>query len=122
MTSPHATPAEPPHATPVEASPAPPLQAPVAAPAPRSQAQYLADASRALSLGDAAHALELIDEDTRVHPSGALVEERDALRINALSTLGRDAEAREAARRLLATHPNSIHRRLAERVLAKETP
>lgn len=122
MTSPHATPVEPPNATPAEAPQAQPVEAPPAAAPPRSQAQFLADASRALSLGDASHALQLIDEDTRIHPGGALVEERDALRINALTTLGRDAEARVAARRLLAAYPNSIHRRLAERVLAKEKP
>jgi hypothetical protein len=98
----------------------PPLQR-VEAPA-RSQSQLLADASRALSLGDAAHALELLDEDTQLHREGPLGEERDALRISALAALGRTSEARDVARRLLATYPNSIHRRLAERVLAKETP
>jgi hypothetical protein len=95
---------------------------PIEAPPPRSQSQLLADASRSLSVGDAAHALELIDEDSRAHGAGPLVEERDALRISALSALGRTAEAQEAARRLLATYPHSIHRPLAERVLAKETP
>jgi hypothetical protein len=110
------------------AKPAPPAPAESAQdsapaqPPPPSQSQLLADASRSLSLGDAARALELIDEDARVRSDGPLVEERDALRVSALSALGRTAEAQEAARRLLATYPHSIHRRLAERVLAKETP
>ncbi|HEY5944447.1 MAG TPA: hypothetical protein VIV40_03105 [Kofleriaceae bacterium] len=107
-------------ATTVEPAPAA-VEPPVVPPA-RSQSQLLADASRALSLGDAAHALELIDEDTRVHEGGALVEEREALRISALAATGRTQEAREAARHLLATYPHSIHRRLAERVLGKEIP
>jgi hypothetical protein len=102
--------------------PPPPARSTEAPPPSRTQAQLLADASRSLSLGDAAHALELIDEDARIRSDGALVEEREALRISALLALGRAADARDVARRLLAAYPHSIHRRLAERVLAKETP
>jgi hypothetical protein len=116
-------PTPPPRRIKQQATEPPPAEAPpTEAPAPPSQSQLLADASRSLSLGDAAHALELLDEDSKLHSGGPLVEERDALRISALSSLGRTTEARAAARHLLATYPHSIHRPLAERVLAKETP
>jgi hypothetical protein len=110
------------HVVPSPVAPTPPVEAAPAEPATRSQSQLLADATRSLSLGDAARALELIDEDTRMHAAGPLVEEREALRISALSALGRTAEAKDVARQLIATYPHSIHRRLAERVLAEETP
>jgi hypothetical protein len=97
--------------------------APVAAPAPSpTQSQLLADASRSLSQGNSARALELIDQDTRAHADGPLAEEREALRISALVALDRITDAQAAARRLLTSYPNSIHRRLAEQVLAEETP
>ena len=100
---------------PVERAPAEPGSA-------RSQSQLLADASRSLAVGEAARALELIDEDARAHPSGPLVEEREALRISVLAALGKADEARAAARRLLEQFPHTIHKRLAERTLAQETP
>ncbi|HEY5926477.1 MAG TPA: hypothetical protein VIV11_32545 [Kofleriaceae bacterium] len=107
-----------------EPPPREPARRPTAKPAPvepaapvRSQSQLLADASRALSQGDAARALALIEEDTKHHGIGPLSEEREALRISVLSALGRSDDARQAARRLLATYPNTIHRRLAERAL-----
>jgi hypothetical protein len=96
--------------------------APAAEPARPSQSQLLADASRSLSQGNAARALELIEDDTRANATGPLAEEREALRISTLVALDRIADAQAAARNLLATYPSSIHRRLAEQVLAKETP
>ena len=103
-------------ATPATAEASPPL------PAPRSQNDLLADASRALSVGDGALALALIDEDARAHRDGPLGEEREALRVSALSALGRRTEAADAAARLLAKYPRTIHRALAERALTKDQP
>jgi hypothetical protein len=112
-------PREPPPRTPIKRVEPP---ASVAVTSPASQSQLLADASRSLSQGNAARALELIEDDTRAHATGPLAEEREALRISTLVALERIADAQAAARELLATYPSSIHRRLAEQVLAKETP
>jgi hypothetical protein len=107
------------HVAPRSSATAQPVSPP---PAPRSQADLLADASRALSGDDATHALALIDEDARAHPDGPLGEEREALRISTLSALGRRAEAADAAARLLAKYPRTIHRLLAEGALTKDRP
>jgi hypothetical protein len=81
--------------------PAPPL-ANVA-----DEARLLREAHAALSTGDAAHALALLDEHARAHPAGALAEERDAERVVVLCKLGRASEARTEARRFLAGRPDS---------------
>jgi hypothetical protein len=105
---------------------APPAQPPArrTGEAGRSQAALLEDASRALAAGDGARALELIEQDARGHAGGALAEERDALRIEALLSLGRVEEARSHARAFARAYPASVHQRLIERTLqeSEETP
>lgn len=95
---------------------------PVPAPRPRTQSQLLADASRALSSGNAERALALVDEDFAAHRDGALAEEREALRVTALIALGRRAAARAAARRLVAAFPHTMHRALVDQALAPGDP
>ncbi len=89
-------------------------------PAPPSQAQLLADATRAFSKADHARALQLLDDDERLHAGGPLSEERDALRVSVLIASGRTGDARIRARELLARYPHTIHRAFVERVLDKE--
>jgi hypothetical protein len=85
---------------------------------PRSQAPSRADTvdveTRLLRMaeasrqdGDAARALQLLDQHASQFPRGALAEERAAERIFALCDLGRVAEATAEAQRFLTEHPRS---------------
>lgn len=67
------------------------------------------DGAARLNSGDPARALAAFDEHARAFPDGTLAEERSAGRARALCALGRIAEARAEAARLLAAHPDSPH-------------
>ena len=62
-------------------------------------------------------ALRELAELDRSLPRGVLVQEREALRIEALLGLGERARAREEARRFLARYPGSPHTKSVERAL-----
>ncbi|MEM7160571.1 MAG: hypothetical protein AAF799_47480 [Myxococcota bacterium] len=66
-------------------------------------------ARRALSQGQPARALELLEQHERTHARGQMAEDRAALRSQALCEAGRGAEARAAATSFLAAHPRSAH-------------
>jgi hypothetical protein len=59
-----------------------------------AETQLIADAQSALSLGDAARALALIEKHRRSYPHGELLPEREAARVLSLCALQREAEAR----------------------------
>jgi hypothetical protein len=105
---------------------APPIQPSVARKparvAQRTQVALLAEATRALSDGDALRVLALVDEDLRAHRDAPLAEEREALRISALLALHRTSDARAVATRFLSRFPHTSHRALVERAIAQETP
>jgi hypothetical protein len=100
----------------IEASTAPP------APAPRSTAQrrgprttdlaqerVLLDAARrSWTEGDATGCLTKLDDHARTFARGQLVEEREALRINALVATGQYDTAREEAAAFSRNHPKSF--------------
>ena len=65
------------------------------------------DAREALRVGNPARALALLDDHARRFSGGALAEDSDALRIQALCALGRAGEARGLATRFLASHSAS---------------
>lgn len=67
----------------------------------------LQTAQRELRGGDADEALEVLDAHERKYGKGNLGEERMAVRVFALCQAGRAAEARAAAARFLAAHPQS---------------
>lgn len=118
-------PASTPAAAPVVQAPEPAVRpraaAPVVKPDPTpAEATLLADASRALSTGDAAAALRSLETDTRLYPDGSLAEEREALHVQALVALGRSDDARSEAVQFIAEHPQSIYRGLVERALSTE--
>lgn len=98
-------------AAPIEAMPAP----------TPSQATLLREAWTSLAAGNADHALALAVRDRALHPDGELVEERDALEIQALAKTGRSSEARAAATRFLTSYPTSIHRARIDRAI-EENP
>jgi hypothetical protein len=110
--------------------PAPPV--PPAAPAARptaaarpmpSQPELLRDAWRALSVAEPSRALDLVESDARAHPDGSLAEEREALRVIALSRLDRGSDAATAARQFFERYPNSMYGDRVRRAMTnKETP
>jgi len=77
------------------------------APSIGAETALLLAAQSALHAGDSTKALSLLDEHAKRFPSGALVEERQASRVQALCMAGRTAEARDVARAFLASHPGS---------------
>jgi RNA polymerase sigma-70 factor (ECF subfamily) len=72
-----------------------------------AEAELLARAQRALREGDAAGALRLLEEHERRFPLGELGDERRGARVRALCGLGRGAQARAEAHRLLRERPDS---------------
>jgi hypothetical protein len=76
-------------------------------PAIAREVAVLRAARAALSRGDATGTLTLLDEYGRAFPGGALGEERDAVRVEALCASGRASEARTAAERFERAFPGS---------------
>jgi hypothetical protein len=99
-----------------EAAPGEPLSsaAGASAPAPRqpddagSELRLMEHARAAVVRGNFAAALPLIAEHSRRFKGGRLAEEREALRVKALSGLGRAEEARRAADAFKAHFPKSV--------------
>jgi hypothetical protein len=125
-TSPTASPrpmvvaSSPPHrSAPPSASEAEPLPEPPPVPAveAETEVQLLQRAKDALAV-NAARALALTEEHAARFPSGMHVQEREVFAIQALLRLGRRDEARARAASLLATFPNSVHRRRIEALVA----
>lgn len=65
---------------------------------------------------DPAAALALTQTLEEAYPRGALVQEREAIAIEALAKLGRLEEAQARLRRFLSAHPESPHRMRLERL------
>jgi hypothetical protein len=83
------------------------------------QVSALDSARRALASGDAAAAIHQLDDYEARFPEGALFEEAEVLRVEALVAEGDHAAAERAGQRFLAAHPNSPH---AARVRALIAP
>jgi hypothetical protein len=106
--SPHASAAAPPAARPTSLG---------------EQVVSLERARRAMQDGDPALAERRVDEYDATFPGGALREEAEALRIDALSARGDTAAATRVATSFLATYPASIHaRRLRALVVSGADP
>ena len=108
-------------ARPSPASPAPARAAPVApaTAAPSTEASLVQRARSALE-ADPAQALALADEADDRFPSGALVEERQVVAIEALVRLGRVDEARTRGSHFLRRFPASVHQRRVETLLGAD--
>lgn len=76
-------------------------------------------ARAALAAGEAAQALVVLDDYERVFRKRGFAPEALYLRMEAWASLGRTAETRAAAERLLASYPNSLHSARARAVLSK---
>ncbi len=68
----------------------------------------LQPARSAIARGDFAAALQAVSEHSRLFPSGLLGEERDALRVRALSGLHRGEEANRAVAAFRHRYPRSV--------------
>ena len=73
-----------------------------------SERAILEVARTSLSRGKSAMALEALGDHERQFPHGQLVEEREALAIQALAQSGRGPQARDRAARFRRTFPESI--------------
>lgn len=65
-------------------------------------------AKAALGRSDAAASLQKLGEHARLYPHGALSEEREALAVQALVSLGRKSEAEARAQRFATSYPKSV--------------
>ncbi len=97
------------------------IPAPAAAPidtprGPSAEAREFADAVGAVGRGDYDGAAARLDAFTAAHPRDARADEADHLRAIALQRAGRLDEARAAARRYLAAHPDGAHRTAARAI------
>jgi hypothetical protein len=118
-------------AAPASALPETPPVAAIAAPAPARSAvaeksvapsssdlaaeQGLLDTARtAFAQGRGQEALGPLDRHAQRYPKGILAEEREALAINVLVTLGRYDDARERSARFLRRYPGSLLRASVE--------
>jgi len=70
--------------------------------------ELLRRAHGAYGSGDFANALRLLAEHGRRFPNGSLAEEREALRVRALSGSGQSDSARRAARAFASKFPRSV--------------
>jgi hypothetical protein len=95
-----------------EPEPAPAPEPAVSRPSPadlaRAELRLLRQARTAVAREDYASALSPIAEHARRFKDGRLAEEREALRVKALASLGRTEEARRAAAAFKARFPRSV--------------
>jgi len=101
------------HADPVPKIEASAHRAPAVSPRPvydryALELEVLQPARAALARGDFSSALSSIAEHERRFPNGELTEEREALRVQALSGLGRTEEANRAAAAFRERFPGSV--------------
>lgn len=82
---------------------------PPAGPDLAAEMAVLRRAGSLVRAGDGRPALAALDEHARRFPSGQLIEDREALRVQALCAAGDPAAARSAARAFEAAHPTSPH-------------
>lgn len=75
---------------------------------PEAELRLLRLAQESVAAGRFEAALAPLAEHARRFPGGRLVEEREALRIQSLSKLGRASEARQAAQAFRARFPRSV--------------
>jgi outer membrane protein assembly factor BamD (BamD/ComL family) len=84
-----------------------------------AERELLQGARAALASRDAASALAVIDRHHKVYPKGHLVEEREALAVQALALSGDRDAAVERAERFRARFPRSILLRVVDAAVRK---
>jgi len=76
-------------------------------------------AARQAVAGQPERALSLTEEHAQRFPSGMLAQEREAIAIEALAKLGREAQAQSRAHTFLKAHPGSPYRPRIDAALAR---
>ena len=76
-------------------------------------------ARQALRANDAGKALHLLTQAQQRFRNGALVEEREALSIEAMARTGQSARASARAQAFVKRHPRSPHAADVQRFIAK---
>ena len=97
-----------------------PASSPIDADTLAAEVKSIDRARAALAAGNAAQALLVLDDYERLFRKRGFAPEALYLRMEACASLGRTAESRAAAERLLASHPNSLHTARARAVLSKK--
>jgi outer membrane protein assembly factor BamD (BamD/ComL family) len=95
------------------------ISSPIDADTLAAEVKSIDSARSALAAGKAAQALAVLDDYERLFRKRGFAPEALYLRMEACAALGRTAEARVAAERLLASYPNSLHSARARAVLSK---
>ena len=96
-----------------------PASGPIDADTLAAEVKSIDRARAALAAGKAAQALVVLDDYERLFRKRGFAPEALYLRMEAWAALGRTAEARAAAERLLTSYPNSLHTARARAVLSK---
>lgn len=108
------------HAAPFPTPPdAAPASAAIDADTLAAEVKSIDRARSALAAGKAAQALVVLDEYERLFRRRGFAPEALYLRMEACASLGRTAEARAAAERLLASYPDSLHSARARALVSK---
>jgi hypothetical protein len=84
---------------------------------PLEQEAALLESARAKLRADPASALTTLESHASEFPAGILAMEREVLTVDALRRLGREVEARQRARALLAQSHGSPYERRIEAIL-----
>jgi hypothetical protein len=84
-----------------------------------AESRRVAEARAMLRRGDARGALALLARTAAEFPNGVLVQEREALTIEALNAAGDSGAARTRAAEFLRRYPESPHAAAARAVLGK---
>jgi TolA-binding protein len=96
------------------ASPGVPSGAALGAPSLPAERALLDIAHTALANGEATEALDALGQHAKKFPRGVYREEREALTIKALRSLGRSDEAARRAAAFTTRYPNSLFRAIVE--------
>jgi hypothetical protein len=109
-------------APPVSAAPTSRTKAAPAASDLAKEGEYIETARVALARGRAADALQAIEEHAARFPHGRLVEEREALAVQALVLAGEAGAAQARAARFHHAYPDSVFGPAVDRALAPSPP
>jgi len=82
-----------------------------------AESRRIADARGLLRSGDARRAFAALEAVRKDFPSGSLAQEREALAIEALTSLGERSEARRRATIFLRQYPGSPHAAVVRKFL-----
>ena len=111
-----------PEERPAQPEPPSPASAPAASPSVASEVMVLDRAREALRRGDPRRAMRALDQHESKFQEGALTEEAELLRIEALLEQRKPAQAAARARAFMSAHPRSPHLARVRSLLGRAQP